>query len=45
MRVSVAAGISLLVFADLLSSINAFYLIGSPVALYYLQKQSAVKGG
>jgi hypothetical protein len=44
MRVSVDAGISLLAFTDLLSSVKAFNIIGSPVALYYLQKQPAVKG-
>jgi hypothetical protein len=45
MRVSVYAGISLLAFADLLSSVIAFNILGSPVALYYLQKQPPVKGG
>jgi hypothetical protein len=44
MRVSVFARISLLAFADLLSSVNAFNIIGSPVALYYLQKHPTVKG-
>lgn len=44
MQVSVFACISLLAFADLLSSVNAFNIIGSPVAPYYLQKQPAVKG-
>jgi hypothetical protein len=45
MLVSIYAGISLSVSTDLLSSVIVFNLLGSPVALYYLQKQLSVKGG
>jgi len=45
MRVSVCVCISLSAFTDLLSSVIALIKLGSPVALYYPQKQRAVKGG